>query len=144
MKDSTENSLKNSNTPESLSPPSKYGEFLDYVWPISKSEAPKFLFVTLLMFCILGIQNLIRAMKDSIINTMIGTETTAFLKFWGVLPAAFLITIVYVKMVSVMKGENIFYLIMSTFLSFFVLFAFVLFPNHEAIHISQSTADNLI
>src|SRR5690606_3564833 len=96
-------------------PSSKISKFLDYIWPVEKHELPKFLFLTLLMFCILGIQNLIRAMKDSVINTMIGTETIAFLKFWGVLPAAFAVTIIYVKLVSIMKGENIFYLVMSVF-----------------------------
>lgn len=123
---------------------SNHRKLLDYVWPIRRSELPKFLFITLLMFCILGIQNLIRAMKDSIINTMIGTETIAFLKFWGVLPAAFLITIIYVKLVSIMKGENIFYLIMSIFLSFFLIFAFILFPNYEAIHLNQTSTNQLI
>ncbi len=144
MTDISENSLKTSKAPEILPPTSKYGKFLDYVWPIGKSEAPKFLFITLLMFCILGIQNLIRAMKDSVINTMIGTETISFLKFWGVLPAAFLITLIYVKLVSVMKGEKIFYLIMSTFLGFFLLFAFFLFPNHELIHLNPEIVHNLV
>lgn len=144
MTDISENSLKTSKALEILPPTSKYGKFLDYVWPISKSEAPKFLFITLLMFCILGIQNLIRAMKDSVINTMIGTETISFLKFWGVLPAAFLITLIYVKLVSVMKGEKIFYLIMSTFLGFFLLFAFFLFPNHELIHLNPEIVNNLV
>ena len=96
---------------------------LDYVWPITKRELPKFLFLTLLMFCILGIQNLIRAMKDGIINTMIGTETISFLKFWGVLPAAILIAMLYIKLIGIMKAEKIFYTIMSSFLCFFVLFA---------------------
>ena len=97
--------------------PSKFNKLLDYLWPVERHELPKFLFLTLLMFCILGIQNLIRAMKDSVVNTMIGTETIVFLKFWGVMPAAFLVTIIYVKLVSVMKGENIFYLIMSIFIT---------------------------
>lgn len=123
-----------------LSSPSKLSKFTDVVWPIERYELPKFLLLTLLMFCILGIQNLIRAMKDSVVNTMIGTETIAFLKFWGVLPAAFLMTIIYVKLVSIMKGENIFYLIMSTFLAFFILFAFYLFPNHQLIHLNPETA----
>ena len=124
--------------------PSKFNKLLDYLWPVERHELPKFLFLTLLMFCILGIQNLIRAMKDSVINTMIGTETIAFLKFWGVLPAAFLVTIIYVKLVSVMKGENIFYLIMSIFLGFFVLFAFVLFPNYQYLHLDPVYAKNLV
>ncbi len=144
MTDISENSLQTSNAPEVLPPPSKFGKILDYIWPIARSEAPKFLFITLLMFCILGIQNLIRAMKDSVINTMIGTETISFLKFWGVLPASFLIVIVYVKLISIMKGENIFYLIMSTFLGFFLLFAFFLFPNHEMIHLNPKTVNSLV
>ncbi len=123
--------------------PSKISKIIDYLWPVERHELPKFLFLTLLMFCILGIQNLIRAMKDSIINTMIGTETIAFLKFWGVMPAAFIVTIIYVKLVSVMKGENIFYLIMSVFLGFFVLFAFVLFPNYQYLHLNPKYATNL-
>jgi len=94
MKDFSEKSLQTNNAPEILSPPSKFEQIFDYIWPISRSELPKFLFITLLMFCILGIQNLIRAMKDSVINTMIGAETISFLKFWGVLPAAFLILLV--------------------------------------------------
>ena len=121
-----------------------FQDYLNYIFPISYNEFPKFLSLSLLMFCILCIQNLIRAMKDSIINTMIGTETIAFLKFWGVLPAAFLITIIYVKLVNSIKGENVFYLIISIFLSFFAIFAFYLFPNHETIHLSKITSNNLV
>ena len=144
MTDISENKLPSSAPPEVVVTPSKYGKFLDYVWPIARCELPKFLTITLLMFCILGIQNLIRAMKDSVINTMIGTETISFLKFWGVLTAAFLITIIYVKLVSVMKGENIFYLIMSVFIGFFLLFAFYLFPNHQSLHLDVDTAQSLV
>ena len=122
----------------------KFNKFVDYIWPIERSELPKFLCITLLMFCILFIQNLIRALKDSIVNTMVGTETISFLKFWGVMPAAFLFTIIYVKLVNSMKGESIFYLIMSLFLAFFALFAFYIFPNHELFHLSSERAEMLI
>lgn len=117
---------------------------IDIFWPIKNSELPKFLMLTLLMFCILGIQNLIRAMKDSVVITMIGTETISFLKFWAVMPAAFLITIIYVKLVSVMKAERIFYLIMSTFLGFFAIFAFYLYPNYESIHLGKDKSLYLV
>ncbi len=122
----------------------KSSKILDYLWPITKQELPKFLTTTLLMFCILGIQNLIRATKDSIINTMIGTETIAFLKFWGVMPAAFLIMILYIKLVNVMRAENIFYLIMISFLVFFGIFGFYILPNHEAFHLSKEAANHLV
>jgi AAA family ATP:ADP antiporter len=132
------------NSSSSPSTNSKFNKLLDIIWPIHRHELPKFLFITLLMFCILGIQNLIRALKDSIVNTMIGTETIAFLKFWGVMPAAFLFTLIYVKLVNSIKGENIFYIIMSIFLSFFALFAFYIFPNHEFLHLNTARADQLI
>ncbi|MCP5369492.1 MAG: NTP/NDP exchange transporter [Rickettsiaceae bacterium] len=118
-------------------------KLIDYIWPINRSELPKFLTITALMFSILCIQNLIRATKDSVISTMIGAETLSFLKFWGVMPAAFLVMMLYVKLVNVMKGENIFYLIMSIFLSFFLVFAFYLFPNAEHIHLSPDTVNQL-
>ncbi len=144
MNDSSDNKLSPSEHSQIFNVQSKYKKFLDYIWPIKCSELPKFLSITLLMFCILAIQNLIRAMKDSVINTMIGTETISFLKLWGVLPASFLITIIYVKLVNNMKGENIFYLVMSIFVSFFLLFAFYLFPNYEMLHLNTETAQNLI
>lgn len=145
MTNISENNLNTTKVSEIIPPPhSKFIKLLDYIWPIHRHELPKFLSITLLMFCILGIQNLIRAMKDSVINTMIGVETISFLKFWGVLPASFVVAIIYVKLVSVMKGESIFFLIMSVFLSFFFLFAFYLFPNHELIHLSPETANKLV
>ena len=79
-----------------ISQKSNNKNFLDYIWPVERAELSKFLCITLLMWCILGIQNLVRAMKDSVIITMIGTETISFLKFCGVLPAAFLISILYI------------------------------------------------
>ena len=131
-------------SPSAALPNSKLNKFLDFIWPIHRHELPKFLFITLLMFCILGIQNLIRALKDSIVNTLIGTETIAFLKFWGVMPAAFMFTLIYVKLVNSVKGENIFYLILSIFLSFLALFAFYIFPNHETLHLSTHSTSQLI
>lgn len=119
-------------------------KILSYVWPITKLESPKFLFITLLMFCILGIQNLIRALKDGIINTMIGTEAISFLKLLGVTPAALLITIIYIKLVNYLKSEHIFYLTMAIFLSFFGLFAFYIFPNYQTLHLAVDNADQLI
>ena len=68
---------------------------------------------------------------------MIGPETISFLKFWGVMPAAFCFTIIYVKLVSSIKSEYIFYLIISLFLTFFALFAFYIFPNDLLLHYTQ-------
>ncbi|HJK87653.1 MAG TPA: Npt1/Npt2 family nucleotide transporter [Candidatus Megaira endosymbiont of Hartmannula sinica] len=115
--------------------------FLSNCWQVKKNELPKFLGLSLLMFCILGIQNLIRATKDSVVNTLIGTETISFLKFWGVMPASFLIAILYVKLISRFSPRQLFYSFIIMFLIFFTIFGFYLFPNYESIHLSKETTD---
>jgi AAA family ATP:ADP antiporter len=138
----SKNPLKTNISVENLSS-NKLNKFLDVIWPIARNELPKFLSMTALMFCILFNQNLIRALKDSIVITMIGTETITFLKFWGVLPAAMLMSMIYVKLINIFKAEQIFYLIVSVFLIFFAIFAFYLFPNHEQIHLSHEYSQQL-
>lgn len=118
--------------------------FYKHIWPIQKHEITKFLLMTALMFCILFIQNIMRAQKDSIVNTMIGTEIIAFLKFAGVMPGAILMAILYVKLITNFKGEKVFYIIISGFLLFYLAFAAWILPNHEQFHISQETTENLI
>ena len=115
-----------------------------YIWPVHRFETSQFLFTTLLMFCILFIQNLVRAMKDSIVITAIGAESTSFLKLWGVMPAALLVTIIYVKLIMKFRAQTVFYIIFSSFLIFFGIFAFVIFPDHEYYHIHPDDVANLV
>lgn len=115
-----------------------------YIWPVHRHENQQFLFTTLLMFCILFIQNLVRAMKDSIVITAIGAESTSFLKLWGVMPAALLITIIYVKLIMKFRAQTVFYIIFSSFIAFFAFFAFVIFPNSEYYHLHPDTASSLV
>jgi AAA family ATP:ADP antiporter len=124
--------------------PQEESRFFKYIWPIHRHEVPKFLLTTLLMFSILFIQNVIRAQKDSIVTVLIGPEIIAFLKFWGVMPASILMAIGYVKLITKFKGEHVFYIIISAFLTFFTLFAFWIFPNHETLHFSQDLTQQLI
>jgi AAA family ATP:ADP antiporter len=115
-----------------------------YLWPIHRHEYSKFFLTTLLMFCILFIQNVIRAEKDAIVNTMIGTEVIAFLKVWGVMPGSIMMAILYVKLINNFKAQKVFYIIISSFILFFALFAFWIFPNHESLHLSIEATESLI
>ena len=112
-------------------------KFLNFILPIRANEIPMFLSITGLMFCILFTQNLIRALKDSIVNTLIGTEIISFLKFWGVMPASFLIVMIYVKIIDYIDSRKIFYCVITFFIFFFLLFAFYIFPNHTNLHLSD-------
>jgi len=119
-------------------------KFKEIFWPIGPQEVKKFLCIASLLFCILFIQNVIRALKDGIISTHVGAETIAFLKFWGVLPATFLIIGIYVKIIHKFSSEKIFYGTMTFFITFFAVFTFILYPNHEIFHYSPKVTQNLI
>lgn len=123
---------------------SKLSYYKDIIWPIESHELPKFLLMTFLMFCILFNQNVVRALKDSIIITNVGTETITFLKFWGVMPASFLMAGLYVKMINNFKSHNVFYILISGFMLFFALFAFIIFPNKDFFHLNAEKTNELI
>ena len=113
-------------------------------WPIHRHELSQFLASSLLMFAILMIQNIIRALKDSIVNTKISTEIIAFLKFWGVMPASFLMAIGYMWLIDRIQPSRVFYIILISFIMFFGLFGFVIFPMQDVLHLDKSSIDNLI
>ncbi len=122
----------------------RFRDIFSAFWPIYNSELPKFISITALMFCILFIQNVIRAMKDSVVNTMIGPESVSFLKVWGVMPAAIIFAAIYVKLVNNFRPESLFYVIISTFIGFFAFFGFVIFPFHESLHMNKDLAADLV
>jgi len=73
-------------------------------------------------------------MKDSMVITEIGAESTSFLKLYGVMPASILMAIIYVKLIMTFRAQTVFYIILSCFLTFFAIFTFIIYPNHEYYH----------
>lgn len=117
----------------------------DIVWPVYSHEVSRFLHITALMFCILFIQNLVRATKDSVITTMIGAEALPFLKTYFVMPGSILFSIMYVKLLNTLRGDKMFYAIIAGFIAFFTLFCFVIFPYFEELRLlSPETESALI
>jgi ATP:ADP antiporter, AAA family len=106
-------------------------------WPISKSELGLFMPMALLMLCILLNFSVLRSVKDSLVVPSIGAEVISFLKLWLVLPTAVICTIIYVKLSNMIEMEYIFYIVVSSFLGVFIVFAFILYPNQEYYHPSQ-------
>lgn len=113
-----------------------FGRWRSLFWPIHSWELKKFL-PLLLMFALIAFNyNLLRAYKDSIVVTAAssGAEAIPFIKVWAILPGAILLTLLFTKLANRYSREKVFYIMMTLFLSFFFLFAFVLFPAREYLH----------
>jgi AAA family ATP:ADP antiporter len=79
-------------------------------------------------------------MKDAVVVTASGAEVIPFIKVWVMLPMAVLLTYLFTKLADRYSQEQVFYIVMATFLLFYALFAFVIYPQREALHLHQ-TAD---
>jgi AAA family ATP:ADP antiporter len=109
-------------------------------WPIYGSEHRKFLPLALMMFCILFNYSSIRSLKDAFVVTEIGSEALGFLKTYFVFPAAILTTIIYYKLCNIIDSKKVFYVFLAFFLSYFIFFAYVLFPHLESFFLSDKWA----
>ncbi|MFK7827381.1 MAG: Npt1/Npt2 family nucleotide transporter [Oligoflexales bacterium] len=99
-------------------------------FPVEKSEFGFFLPVFFLYFCLAFIYNGLRPLKITLVTSVstAGAEIIPFLKVWGIVPGAFLFTYLFTRLSRVLSRENIFYTMISIFISYYVLFATVLYP----------------
>lgn len=129
-----------SNTKKSIIP----AKLRNIFWPIKRSEMKLFVPMALMMMCVLFNFGALRSIKDSLVVPNIGAEVISFLKLWLVLPSTIIFTMIYVKLSNMFDYEHLFYIIVSFFLGFFVLFTYVLFPYQELYHPSSDAISSLI
>jgi ATP:ADP antiporter, AAA family len=127
----------------SQSPPA-FGKWRSFFWPVYAHEIKILLPMLGMFFLITFNYNLLRIAKDALVVTArsSGADAIPYLKTWAILPMAFLMTFVFTRFSNKFKLERVFYLMMSLFLGFFALFAFVLYPIHEYLH-PHGLADRL-
>lgn len=122
----------------------EFGTFRRFLWPVHNHELKKFIPMLLIFFLIGFNYSILRATKDALIVTApsSGAEAIPFIKVWAILPMAFLFTFLFTRLSNRLSREKVFYAMMAIFLSFFILFTFVLYPFRDALH-PHAFADKL-
>ncbi|KJV62418.1 TLC ATP/ADP transporter family protein [Rickettsia amblyommatis str. Ac/Pa] len=116
----------------------------EIMWPIERKELKLFIPMALMMLCILFNFGALRSIKDSLVVPSMGAEIISFLKLWLVLPSCVIFTVLYVKLSNKLNFEYIFYIIVGSFLLFFLLFAYIIYPNQDIYHPNDEMINNLI
>ena len=97
----------------------------------------------LIFFLISFDYNILRTLKDRIVTAKSsGAEVIPFIKVWVMFPSAILMTILFTRLSNYFSRENVFYMMMGSFLLYFALFIFVLHPAREVLH-PHALADKL-
>lgn len=113
-----------------------------FLWPVRLFELKKFLPLFLMAFFIGFNYNTLRTVKDALLITAAssGAEVIPFIKVWGILPGAFLMTFIYSRLNNYFSRDQVFYTMVSIFLGFFILFTTLLYPYRDVLH-PHHTAD---
>jgi len=104
----------------------------------------KFLLIGSIKFYIILALTLTRDLKDTLVVTQCGAEAIAFLKIYGVLPAATAFIALYSKMASVLDKRVLFYTTCVPFFAFFILFNAIIYPNAETLQPSLEWAQQFL
>ncbi|SCA63536.1 ADP,ATP carrier protein 1 [Chlamydiales bacterium SCGC AG-110-P3] len=127
-----------------LSPNEDFSGLRAYIWPVYRCELRK-LFPMLAMFFLISLNyNILRTMKDSLLVTAKGSgaEVIPFIKVWVMFPMALMITFVFTHLSNRLSQEKVFYCIFGSFLTFFFVFTFIIYPFRDTLH-PHETADAL-
>ena len=101
-----------------------------------RKELKKVLPLGLMFFFILFDYTILRDTKDVLVVTApkSGAEIIPFLKTYVNLPGAIGFTVLYSKMTNKFSRDTVFYSVVSSFVAFFALFAFVIYPCQGYLH----------
>ncbi|MEX1013445.1 MAG: Npt1/Npt2 family nucleotide transporter [Waddliaceae bacterium] len=115
----------------------QFSKIRSIFFPIHAHELQKLLPMLVILFLICFNYSILRPMKDTIIVSTSGAETIPFIKVWVLLPMAFLFTYIFTQLTSRYSQERVFYMLISSYLGYFLLFAFVIYPNYESFQLTS-------
>ena len=116
----------------------KYKALIKKVVPVHRHELVKFLCVAGLVFFIAYIHNILHLSKDALVISHLGTESISAIKMWAGLPISLIFMFVYIKLSDNFTRSKLFHIMNWFFISYFVIFALVLYPYREALSIPIS------
>ncbi len=121
-----------------------FGRLRALFWPIHRFEVKRFVPLLIIYALVVFNYSILRAAKDALVITApsSGAECLPFIKVWAILPMALLLTFFFTRLSNRFNQEKVFYIMIGTFLSFFLIFSFILFPLREVLH-PHATADLL-
>lgn len=116
-----------------------------WCWPVKASELGKFLPLFLMKLCVSFNYTVLNATKDTVVVTSDGggAEVIPALKGGVVIIIAFIVMLVYSKLSNKLSRSQLFYVILSPFLIFFMAYGVYLFPNRDLIS-PHASADALL
>lgn len=121
-----------------------FGRWRTALWPVHHYELKKLIPMLLIFFLLFFNYNVLRVVKDTLVVTAksSGAEVIPFIKTWMMFPGAILMTLLYTRLANSFSRENVFYIMLGIFLTYFLIFAFVLYPLRDVLHPNE-LADRL-
>lgn len=113
-----------------------------YLWPVHHYELKKLIPMLLIFFLISFNYNVLRVLKEvTLVHAKgSGAEAIPFVKVGVMLPGTFLMTLLFTRLSNHLSREHTFYVIISSFLLFYAVYLFILYPNRDWLH-PDGTAD---
>lgn len=94
-----------------------------------KNIDQKFIYMSLLIFFLVFVRNILRNLKDSMIANQIGSESISFIAIFLHIPISFLFLKFYYRISKTNDLSKIFSKVLSIFLLIFIFFSFIFIPN---------------
>lgn len=123
-----------------------FGKWRYRFWPVHGHEYVKVLPLLLMKLLVALNYTLLYNTKDTLMiaaSEGSGAEVLPILKGWIVIPIAFVFMLIYTHLSNTLTRSKLFYYTIGSFLGFFLLFNFVLYPYRESLMPNES-ADYLL
>lgn len=113
---------------------SYYNNFRDNQEYILKKVLPTSIIFLITIF----VYSVVRGAKDALVVPASGAEILSALKLFGVLPSSVVFVVIYSKLTNMMNSQKLFYTLTTFFITFFVAYAFLLYPIRESLDFDLS------